>query len=115
MSIPGEREATAPRISPASGPPEGHFDWRTFDPATLPGGLESPLAAELVTFRDHLDEMLAMHSGEYVVIKGGRIIGYHPDRAAAVDAVFEAFGREPALVKQVLDYEPVRHLGGALS
>jgi hypothetical protein len=84
------------------------YDWRSFDPQTLPGGMSAPLAAELVTYRDQLDEMLRDHTGEFVVIKGGRIVAYHPSRQAALKAVLDEFGHEPALIKQVLDKEPVR-------
>jgi hypothetical protein len=84
------------------------YDWRSFDPRTLPGGTSAPLAAELVTYRNRLDEMLSDHAGEFVVIKGDRIVAYHSSRQAALKAVLHEFGREPALIKQVLDKEPVR-------
>ena len=89
--------------------PVERFSWRTFDPLTLPDGVDSPLATELVTFRDRLDELLADHGGEFVNIKGDRIVGLHPNRPAAVKAVFQEFGRELALVQQVVEFEPVRH------
>ena len=40
--------------------------------------MSAPLAADLVTYRDRLDEMLKDHAGEFVVIKGDRIVAYHP-------------------------------------
>ncbi len=43
-----------------------YFDWRTFDPAMLKGGVTAPLAMELVTYRDRLDELLR-HKSQYVV------------------------------------------------
>jgi len=39
------------------------FDWREFDPAMLKGGSNTPLATELVTYRDRLDELLC-HKGQ---------------------------------------------------
>jgi hypothetical protein len=92
----------------AEGPAGDLYDWRSFDPRTLPGGMSAPLAAELVTYRDRLDEMLKDHAGQFVVIKGDRIVAYHSSRQAALKAVLREFGREPALIKQVLDKEPVR-------
>jgi hypothetical protein len=35
-----------------------NLDWRTFDPASLKGGVNAPLAIELVTYRDRLDDLL---------------------------------------------------------
>jgi hypothetical protein len=88
------------------------FNWREFDPAMLPGGLDAPLAVELVTYRDRLDEMLAGHEGDFVVIRRDRIAGYHDSRKEALEAAFREFGREPALIKQVVEEEPVRRIGG---
>jgi hypothetical protein len=94
--------------------PKGElFEWRTFDPAMLPGGLDAPLAAELVTYRDRLEEMLRDHEGEFVVMKGDRIVGYYPSRQAALKSAFKTFGRETVLVKRVVEFEPVRRVGGA--
>jgi hypothetical protein len=87
------------------------FNWRTFEPSMLPEGMNSSLALELVTFRDKLDEMLAGHEGEFVVIKGDKIIGYHADRDDAVNEVFEKFGTQSALVKKVMELEPLLQLG----
>ena len=112
----GQQRGQVSDPSSPSGPPAlpaDQFDWRTFDPSMLPAGMNAPLVVELLTFRDHLDEMLADHENRFVVIKGSQIVGYHPDRPAAVDAVFDAYGREPALIKQVLAYEPVRFLNGS--
>ena len=87
------------------------FNWRTFEPSMLPEGMDSSLARELVTFRDKLDEMLDGHEGDFVVIKGDKIIGYHADREDAVKEVFEKFGTEAALVKKVMELEPLLFLG----
>jgi hypothetical protein len=91
-----------------------YFDWRTFEPSMLPGGMNATLARELVTFRDKLDEMLDGHEGDFVVIKDGEIIGYHADRDDALRAVFERFGTEPALIKRVLEREPLVSIGRVL-
>jgi hypothetical protein len=90
------------------------FDWRTFDPSMLPGGMNATLARELVTFRDKLDEMLDGHEGDFVVIKVDEIIGYHAGRDDALRAVFERFGTEPALVKKVMEREPLVSIGRVL-
>jgi hypothetical protein len=87
------------------------FNWRTFEPSMLPDGMNSSLALELVTFRDKLDEMLAGHEGDFVVIKGDKIIGYHAERDDAVHEVFEKFGTHSALVKKVMELEPLLSLG----
>jgi hypothetical protein len=88
------------------------FDWRTFEPAMLEGGAKAPLATELMTYRDRLDELLR-HKGQYVVIKGQEIVGYFRDRRSAVDAAIAAYGPGPFLIKKVVEKEPVRRIGHA--
>jgi hypothetical protein len=51
------------------------LDWRTFDPVSLKGGVNAPLATELATYRDRLDDVLR-HEGQHVVIKGREIARY---------------------------------------
>ena len=93
-----------------SGTQSDVFDWRTFEPAMLDGGSKAPLATELVTYRDHLDELL-QHKGQYVVIKGQEIAGYFRDRRSAVEAAIAAYGPGPFLVKKVVEKEPIRRIG----
>ena len=89
------------------------FDWRTFDPAMLKGGAEAPLATELVTYRDRLDELLP-HKGQYVVIKGPTVAGFFRDRRSAVAEAIAAYGPGPVLIKKIVDQEPVRRIGHAI-
>ena len=88
------------------------FDWRSFEPSMLEGGAKAPLATEMVTYRDRLDELL-QHEGEYVVIKGREIAGFFRDRRSAVEAAIEAYGPGPYLVKKVVEKEPVLQIGHA--
>jgi hypothetical protein len=99
-----DKPAPARRTAP------GFIDWRDFDPSGLLGGEQAPLAAELMTYRDRLDELLK-HKGQFVVIKGKSILGYYRDRQAALTAAFEEYGAVPVLVKQVVEMEPVRRFG----
>ncbi len=78
----------------------------------LEGGAKAPLATELVTYRDRLDELL-QHEGEYVVIKGQEIAGYFRDRRSAVESAIATYGPGPFLVKKVVEKEPVRRIGHA--
>ena len=66
------------------------------------------------TYRACLGSMLAAHRGQFVIIHGTTIVGYHHDRADAVRAAFEQFGRTPVLVKQVTDQERIHRLSGAI-
>jgi hypothetical protein len=91
----------------------GLIDWREFDPSWLPGGAQAPLATELVTYRDHLDELLK-HKGQFVVISGKSILGCYRDRRTALAAAHDAYGAIPVLVKQVVAMEPVRRLGNVV-
>jgi hypothetical protein len=94
-------------------PTESDFiDWREFDPSWLPGGEQAPLATELVTYRDRLDELLK-HKGRFVAIKGELVLGYYRTRRAAVAAAFRQYGAVPVLVKQIVETEPARRLGNA--
>jgi hypothetical protein len=88
------------------------FDWRTFEPAMLEGGAEAPLATELVTYRDHLDELLR-HEGQYVVIRDQEIAGYFRDFRSAVGAAIAAYGSGPVLIKKVVEREPIRWIDHA--
>ena len=111
MAGSGKRVSAIEQVQLVDSPKGDLFHWRTFDPAMLAGGLNEPLATELVTYRDNLDHLLE-HAGEFVIIKGDRIVGYHRSRKDALDAAFREFGRDPVLIKQVVEDEPVRYLGG---
>jgi len=90
-------------------------NWREFDPSWLPGGTQSALATELMTYRDHLDEILqhGKSATPFVAIKGTEILGYYRSRQRAVVAAVSRFGTVPVLIKRIVELEPVRSLGGA--
>jgi hypothetical protein len=94
-------------------PRADYFNWRSFDPAMLKGGLQAPLATELMTYRDRLDELLR-HKGQYVVIKGRVLAGFFRDRRSAVEAAIAQYGPGPVLIKKVVEREPVHRLGEAI-
>jgi hypothetical protein len=106
--IMSKRSADKPTPTKPAAP--GFIDWRDFDPSWLPGGEQAPLATELVTYRDRLDELLE-HKGQFVVIKGRSVLGFYRDRQAALAAAFKEYGAVSVLVKQVVETEPVRRLG----
>ena len=113
MGNPSDRKAVIVTKPAEVGPGSDFFDWRTFDPSMLPEGPRTLLARELATYQDRLDEMLADHEGEFAVIQGDRIAGYHGTRKRALEAAHREFAREPALIKQVVEKEPLRRLGGS--
>ncbi len=102
------------KLDPARQAVPGFIDWRDFEPSWLPGGEQAPLATELITYRDRLDELLE-HKGQFVVIKGKSVLGYYRDLSSALAAAFQEFGAVPVLVKQIVDMEPVRQLGRVVS
>jgi hypothetical protein len=107
-------EQDARSEAPRGGRPQADtFDWRTFDPAMLKGRAEAPLATELVTYRDRLDELLR-HKGQYVLIKGPVVAGFFRDRRSAVAAAIAAYGPGPVLIKKIVEKEPVRRIGHAI-
>ncbi len=77
------------------------------------GGAEAPLATELVTYRDRLDQLLR-HKGQYVVIKGSAVAGFFRDRGSAVAAAIAAYGPGPVLIKKIVERKPVRRIGHAI-
>ncbi len=93
--------------------PDDEFDWRAFDPAMLKGGSKDPLATELITDRDRLDELLC-HEGLYVVLKGRVIGGYFRDRKSATAAAIAQYGPGPVLIKKVVEREPICRIGHAI-
>jgi hypothetical protein len=101
---------TTDQLAPARRDAPGSIDWRDFDPSWLPGGEQAPLATELVTYRDHLDELLR-HRGQYVVIKGKSVLGCYRDRRSALAAANQAYDAGPVLVKQVVERELIRRMG----
>ena len=98
--------ATKPRL-----PKQEYMDWRTFDPSTVRGTNAAELAEQLVTYRDHLDELLR-HKGKYVIITGREIIGIYADEQEAMREAIDRFGGEHILIKQIVAREPVHYMGG---
>jgi hypothetical protein len=94
--------------SPRRRPKAWTRNWRDFDPQKVEG--DRTLIEELTTYRDHLDELLE-RQGDYVLIKGKKVIGIFADREEAVDKAIDLFGGEPALVKQIVAREPIHTLG----
>lgn len=105
------RRADHHRVTKPRPPKQRYMDWRTFDPSTVGGTHAAELAEHLVTYRDHLDELLR-HKGKYVVIKGREIIGIYADEQEALREAAVRFGTEPALVKQIVAREPIYSMGG---
>jgi hypothetical protein len=86
------------------------FDWRTFDPTMIADDGAAPLAEELSTYRDRLNELLR-RKGCYVLIKGRKVVGIFRAREQALRAAVHRFGDEPVLVKQIVAKERIRELG----
>jgi hypothetical protein len=110
---PGIELVVASKALPSDASQADDFDWRAFDPVMLKGGWEAPLATELVTYRDRLDELLR-HKGQYVVIKGREVAGFFHNRKSAVAAAIARYGPGPVLIKKVVEREPVRRIGHAI-
>jgi hypothetical protein len=63
------------------------------------------LEKEIATFERELPTMLKAHAGEYVLIKGSRIVDYFAGEDMALRAGYAAFGDEPFLAMQVAPHE----------
>jgi hypothetical protein len=61
---------------------------------------------EWQTYRTHKDELLAAAPGEFVVIRGDKILGTYPDTALAFAAGVKAFGPERFFLHRISETEP---------
>lgn len=75
-----------------------------------PAAASFPLAEEVRTFDAHLAGWTG-REGQFVLIKGRDIIGFHPRYEEALEAGYERLGDGPFLVKQIILHEPVYQLG----
>jgi hypothetical protein len=97
------------RTSPKSQPQPRFKNWRTFDPTKVVG--DQTLLEELTTYRDNLDKLL-QRKGDYVLIKGRKVIGIFADRQEAIEKAYDLYGGQPALVKQIVAKERTHTLPG---
>jgi hypothetical protein len=80
---PGQRIDGNRKTEKAKRPPQPlSRDWRTYDPAKGEG--DQTLLEDLITYKEHLDELLK-RKGDYVVIKGRQFIGIFADRQDAIE------------------------------
>jgi hypothetical protein len=73
------------------------------------GEVENPVAAiteEIATYRSRLPELLA-HEGQFVLIKGDRVIGFFDNSSEAIREGYRRFGPVPLLVKRITASERV--------
>jgi hypothetical protein len=69
---------------------------------------QARLAVELEYFSRHKTEWLASKTGQYVVIKENRPLGFFPNFEAAYRAGAASYGiNTDFLVKQILEHEPI--------
>jgi len=104
------RRSTAVRPKKWKPPEPEYLDWRTFDPSMF-ANKDKAMIDEMITYRDHLDELLR-HKGKYVVIRGREIIGIYAERNEALREAATRFGAEPVFVKEIVAREPFIYMGG---
>lgn len=69
---------------------------------------EDVLKHELMVFEQHKREWIPSHRGEFVVIVGATVVGFHPDYESGFRAGLAAAGLgKQFLLKQVWAEEPV--------
>ncbi len=78
------------------------------------GSRTASLSREQAVYKANLSRWLADHEGEYVLIKGDKVEGFHESRDKALTAGYSRFGIVPLFVKQVLPSELVHHIRNAL-
>ena len=107
------KHARNPRPKKWRPPKPELFDWSTFDPSMARGTHAAELAVHLVTYRDHLKELLR-DEGQYVLIKGHEVVGIYAERDEALRGAATRFGDQPALVKKIVAKEPMISMGGVI-
>jgi hypothetical protein len=69
---------------------------------------QNRLSSEIDFYKAHKHDWLQQHSGEYVVLKGNQVLGFHRQFNDAYLAGVRAWGPGvDFLVRQVLEFEPV--------
>lgn len=63
------------------------------------------LEQELRTYEEHRDELLGSAKGQFVLIKGDRLVGTFDTANDALKRGYEEFGNAPFLVKQIVEVE----------
>jgi hypothetical protein len=67
--------------------------------------MPTALEEELKTFEAHRTELLGRAKGQFVLIKGNRIVDTFVSQEDALKRGYQEFGNSPFLVKQILDVE----------
>jgi len=65
------------------------------------------LESELEAYRRLRPELVATRLGQFVLVKGSKLVGAYPSYEAALRDATRLYGAGPFLIKQVLDPEPV--------
>src|SRR5262249_683214 len=69
-----------------------------------------PLAEEVRTYEAHLPGW-ADREGQFVLIKGRKILGFYPSEEDALEAGYQQVVAGPFLAKKILRYEPIYQVG----
>ena len=64
---------------------------------------ENTLQTELQFYEKNKQEYLKLYKGQFVLIKGEKLVGAFTTDAEAYKAGLEQFGNKPFLIKQVLE------------
>jgi len=73
------------------------------------------LDAELKTYEQHRDRLLARAEGKFALIHGDQVVGVFESEMDAISQGYRQFGNVPFLVKQVVKIEtPLSFISGLL-
>ncbi|MDR1829951.1 MAG: hypothetical protein LBQ76_04185 [Candidatus Fibromonas sp.] len=59
------------------------------------------LQKEIETYNEFLPSLLDKNDGQYVLIKGNKLVGTFADIGDALDRGYEEFGKPPFLVRKI--------------
>lgn len=69
--------------------------------------MKQPLKEELHFYQKNKDKYLKYYLGQFVLIKGEKMVGNFTTEEEAYKAGVERFGNTPFLIRQVLKEEPI--------
>ncbi|MBM4034281.1 MAG: hypothetical protein FJ291_21250 [Planctomycetes bacterium] len=80
------------------------------EPPARPASPEQRLAREEAAFRRKLPLLLRRYAGQFVAIRGGRLVGHGPDDRALALRMYRQFGSDVLLIARVEESPTVYEL-----
>src|SRR5205809_391343 len=83
---------------------DSSIDWKRVNEIEFPSST-AILEAELKTYEQHKNELLATARGKFALIRGTEVLGVYDSKMDAIAQGYKQFGNVPFLVKQIVEVE----------